>query len=82
VDPVRVTESQSHPAGPASTDRVGRFDSFAPSMLRCPFTGPRDLRWLIHTPERGPKAQERLLNAAATTHAEMANSRFTTSSDH
>jgi hypothetical protein len=60
----------------------GRFDSFTPSMLRCPFTGPRDLRWLIHTRERGPKAQERLLNAAATTHAEMANSRFTTSSDH
>jgi len=52
------------------------------SMLRCPFTGTRDLRWLIHTRERAAKAQVRLLNAAAATHAEMANSRFTTSSDH
>jgi hypothetical protein len=52
------------------------------SPPRCPFTRPKDLRCLIHTREREPKAQERSLNDAATTHAEVANSTFTTSSDH
>jgi hypothetical protein len=67
-----ASAGRSHSIGSPGSAKANGFDAFGNLGARTP----------TYSREREPKPQGSLLKEVATMHAEAANSRFTTSSDH